>query len=59
MNEKIHLHGNNNDWTRCGILVNNVSSEQVTNNVEQCTCRKCAIYMLRDVMNRYLLLEER
>lgn len=59
MGEEKHLHGNSDEWTRCGIPIGNVGISNVTNNVEVCTCRKCAMYMLRDSMNRYLLFEER
>jgi hypothetical protein len=57
--KKTHLFGNSNEWCRCGIPVENIGDKFVTNNVEMCTCRKCVMYMLRDSINQFLLLEER
>jgi hypothetical protein len=59
MTVQIHLYGNSDEWSRCGIPIENIGVANLTNNVETCTCRKCAMYMLRDAMNRYLILEER
>ena len=59
MNEPMHLHGNNDEWTRCGFTIFPGGANCLTtNDIEKCTCRDCLKYMLRDAMNRFLFLDE-
>jgi hypothetical protein len=55
----IHLYGNASWTTRCGLDVGSVDVKNVTSNTEKCTCRDCLKYMLRDVTNRFMIVDSR
>lgn len=59
MADVIHLYGNNISLTRCGFAISYVGEQSITNNVEQCTCTACLKYMMRDALNRFLILDSR
>jgi hypothetical protein len=55
----IHLYGNASWTTRCGFDVGSTSIANVTSNTEICTCRECLKYMIRDAVQRFVLIDSR
>lgn len=59
MSDIIHVFGNHNSLTSCGLAVTYVGEQNVTNNMEACTCTACLKYIIRDALNRFLILDSR
>jgi hypothetical protein len=56
MQEVIHIFDKSGKYTRCGFSINNLS---MANSVEECTCKACLKFIMRDALNRFLLLDSR